>query len=545
MAERVHWLDSVAAALERREDAKIVFSTAKTPSGPIHIGFGRELVYCSVLERMLREKGRVTEFLFFVDDFDSLKNFPPNIPKDFASHREYVGKPLYTIPCPYNHCRSYAEHYSQELIETFPSFGLHPKIYRTHEVYQVSEMKNLIRTALDNVEKLRNIMIEIVSPTLQGDMLQNFLKEMSKWYPAMAVCENCGRLKSAEVTGWEATADTVQYRCGECGYVGNVKVSSWPVKLRWRIDWPAKWAAFKVSCEPAGKDHCVKGGAYDTGEAILREVFKGNPPYRIQYEWILLGEKAMKTHRGVSFTFNEWLHVAPAEVYRYLLLREDPKKHINFAPERLLQLIDEFEKLERVYFGLERLPSEAEERVFKRLYQLSMPEKAPSAMPKRLPYRFAVIITQLSPLFTVEKIREKCIRLLKKLYGIEEVKVEELNMLDERLRMAEYWVSHYAPEELRIEIADTIPVEIREKLGQTQREALSVILDKIQEKEWDEESLQYEIFETGKRLGLGSKIFQTFYLVFLGKKFGPRLGPFLLSLEKDFIVKRINEALRK
>ena len=31
--------------------------------------------------------------------------------------------------------------------------------------------------------------------------------------------------------------------------------------------------------------------------------------------------------------------------------------------------------------------------------------------------------------------------------------------------------------------------------------------------------------------------------IFLGKKFGPRLAPFLLSLEKDFVLQRLKEAV--
>jgi len=538
-----HWIGRIVCELEKRDDEKIVFSTAKTPSGPIHVGVGRELIYCSVFERILRERGRKTEFLFFVDDFDSLKSFPPNIPKEFSSHKEFLGKPMYMVPCPYNHCESWSFHYAQELIKTFPEFGLHPKIIWSHKLYQTQEMKNLIRLALNRVEDLRKIMVEVVGPTLQQNQLEKFKKEMEEWYPCLVLCENCGKLKPTKVLGWEPKTDSLTYECAECNHKGEVKVKDWPVKLRWRIDWPAKWAIFKVSCEPAGKDHCVKGGAYDTGEQIVSRVFGWKGPYRIPYEWVLLGEKAMKTHKGISFTFSEWLSVAPPEVYRYLILREEPRKHINFAPERLLQLIDEFEKTEKIYFGVEKPSNQLEELTAKIVYPLSIPDKTPEELPVRLPYRFAVIMVQLTPLLGEDKVLGKSLTILKKLYGKEKLKPEEVLAVKERLKMAEYWVENYAPNELKIRLTEKVSGEIKEKLSGKQKEALKIFLEKFEEKDWDEESLQFEVFEIGKSLGIGPKIFEAFYLIFLGKRFGPRLAPFLLSLEKGFVVQRLKEVV--
>ena len=251
----------------------------------------------------------------------------------------------------------------------------------------------------------------------------------------------------------------------------------------------------------------------------------------------------MKTHKGISFTFSEWLSVAPPETYRYLILREEPRKHISFAPERLLQLIDEFERIEKVYFGLEKALNEVEEDNFKRLYPLCMPDGIPPKPPVRLPYRFAVIFTQLIPLLGKEKVMDKSVSLLKKLYGKREPEDYEASTIEDRLRMAEYWVDHYAPETLKISITDSVPRNVIEKIDEKQKEAFKIILEKLKEREWDEESLQYEIFEVGKKLGIGPKIFGSFYLIFLGKEFGPRLGSFLLSLDKEFVFQRLKEAV--
>ncbi|MEM3737124.1 MAG: lysine--tRNA ligase, partial [Candidatus Bathyarchaeia archaeon] len=300
MSQPSHWITKIVDDLEQRGDLVTVFSTAKTPSGPIHVGVGRELIYCSAFEKLLRKRGHDTRFLFFVDDFDPLKSFPTGTPTNFTKETAYLGVPLYKVPCPYGDCRSWGEHYARELFDTFPDFGLYPEIIFSHELYQTSQMKSLIRLSLKRVEEIRRIFDEVVSPTLSGEQLQVFKRDLLTWYPCLALCRNCGRLKTGVVTSYDANSDSLTYLCSACGEKGEVPVESWPIKLRWRVDWPAKWALFKVSCEPAGKDHCVKGGAYDTGVEICNRIFNCKGPYRIPYEWILLGDRAMKTHKGIS-----------------------------------------------------------------------------------------------------------------------------------------------------------------------------------------------------------------------------------------------------
>jgi len=537
----VHWIDGVVEDLDRHGDDRLVFSTAKTPSGPIHVGVGRELIYCNVLQQLLRERGRETAFLFFVDDFDSLKSFPSGTPPEFTRHTEYLGKPLYQVPCPYGHCESWAKHYAQELLDTFPAFNINPRTFWTHEVYAGEGMKSLIRTALNRVEDLRAILRDVVGSTLDGQRLEAFQREMEGWFPCLTICENCGRLKTTKVTAYNPSTDKLTYTCSACNHTGEVKLRDWPVKLRWRIDWPAKWSLFKVSCEPAGKDHAVKGGAYDTGERIAEQVFGWKGPYRISYEWILLGERAMKTHKGISFTFAEWLAIAPPETYRYMILRESPRRHISFAPERLLQLIDEFERAERIYYNLEKPANPEEREQIERIYPISMPSGAPSTPPRHLPYRFAVILTQLTPLMGKEKVKAKSLSVLQKLYETPPT-AEDAEEAEGRLKMAEYWVQNYAPPQAKIEITTTIQPEVKSRLTPEEKEGLKALATMLREKEWNEDALQYEVFELGKRLGIGTKIFTAVYLAFLGRKFGPRLASFLLSLDRDFTLRRLDEA---
>ncbi|MBI2588359.1 hypothetical protein HYW31_01425, partial [Candidatus Berkelbacteria bacterium] len=54
------------------------------------------------------------------------------------------------------------------------------------------------------------------------------------------------------------------------------------------------------------------------------------------------------------------------------------------------------------------------------------------------------------------------------------------------------------------------------------------------------------IYESGKNSGLSLKeTFQPFYQVVLGKEQGPKLGWFLAILDKKWLVKRLQEAVKR
>ena len=59
----------------------------------------------------------------------------------------------------------------------------------------------------------------------------------------------------------------------------------------------------------------------------------------------------------------------------------------------------------------------------------------------------------------------------------------------------------------------------------------------------DVDSIQNKIFTIAKEeLDIPPrKMFEAFYLLLLGKKSGPRLGPFILMLDKDWLLKRLDQ----
>ncbi|HLD38225.1 MAG TPA: lysine--tRNA ligase, partial [Candidatus Nanoarchaeia archaeon] len=63
------------------------------------------------------------------------------------------------------------------------------------------------------------------------------------------------------------------------------------------------------------------------------------------------------------------------------------------------------------------------------------------------------------------------------------------------------------------------------------------------DKSWKPEDFQINLFEWAKELNLSSKdAFSAIYIPLLNKNYGPKAGWLILSLDKDFVIKRFTEA---
>jgi len=535
-----HWIRQIADEIIARGDPHIVIHTGKTPSGPIHIGAEREQFICSAIRIELKKRGYESTFNFIVDSYDPLKSLPAglDVPKGFDEH---IGKPLSSVPDPYSCHESYAKHFAEEFITCQEKLGVDPNVIYSHELYKRKEMKDAIRIVLSKLKELRTIRRKYVREEGQAD-------PVNEWNPVMVVCERCGRIASRKeevapnrLDWWDLEYDAAGYKCTICGYEGRGKIADLDLKLSWRVDWAAKWAIFKVSCEPAGKDHCVKDGAYDMGLEVCSKIFGYRGPLKVPYEWLTLGEHAMKTHKGITFTPREWLSIAPPECMRYMILNADPMRHISFLPERIPDIVDGFDRLERIYFGAESPPSKEDLLYYRDLYELCVIGPLPETAPVRLPYKFCVIIVQLEPLFGWEKTLMKSMEYLRKLAGGAEPSEMEKADAEKRLKMAKNWVAVYAPQNLKFNISTEVP-PYRPR-NEIERSFVNSLIALI-ERDLPETELQNEIFNSARSIGLEvGRAFNIVYQILLGAEKGPRLAPLLTALDRDWLIKRLKSVL--
>jgi lysyl-tRNA synthetase class 1 len=516
----MHWADVVANKLIKQEK-KHVLATGITPSGPIHIGNMREVLTTDAIYRALIDKGADAELIYIADNYDHLRKVYPFLP---GKYEKYVGKPLAEIPCPCGKHKNYSEHFLEPFLKVLDQLGIHPKIYRAYEMYKEGKYQKYIQIAMDNTDKLK----EIIEKISKRDLPKN-------WVPFNIQCEKCGRLTTTKPILYNYPY--IEYFC-ECGHTGEVDIRKNGVgKLPWRVDWPARWKMLNVTFEAFGKDHAAAGSSWDTGKVIVKEIYDYPPPEHLVYEFIhLKGKGAMHGSTGTAFTAEDMLNVTPPEVLRFLIMKNQPNKHIEFDPGLgILNLVDEYDRWERVYFNVEeRIPGMKD---LKRTYELSQPKKVPEKIPCQIPYRHMVTLIQIAKNWNeIKKI------LIRTNQIPENIGKDDEKLLKSRAEHAKYWVNNFAPDIVKFEIMKKLPKDI--KLTKEQKVFLKSFHQKLLEIEWDAEEIHKSIYSVAEEIGIDKNVaFKSIYQILLGKDRGPRAGYFLSSLDKKFVLKQIEKAI--
>jgi lysyl-tRNA synthetase class 1 len=525
----VFWADEIAASASGPQ----VVNDSKTPSGTVHVGSLRGPVVVDTIARALRAAAVPVELRYGVDDLDPMDAQALLTPD--AIERS-MGVPLAHVPDPAGDCHpSYARHFAQVFIDTFDGLGIRPDTYYwMSEVYASGAMDRYIRAALDAAATIREIYVRVAN-----------VRHPDDWHPLFVICENCGRIGTTIVTGWdgervhyECRADLVRWATG-CGHAGDTSPFGGRAKLPYNVDWAAKWQLFGVTIEPAGKDLSTAGGSRDRSDAIAREVFGSEPPRNVPYEFLNLGGRKMSTSKGIGASATQIADVIPPEQLRLLFLRPKPNTAIEFAPDgtdAIPRLFDESDRLAAATAGRPvkgELPLDHE-----RLFTFSLVEPdadvPAEAVAYRPPFSHLALLEQIPGVDLVDSVTaEKGAPLTPR----------ELEILDERRRTARAWLASYAPERARIAVRHDAVPEAAGTLDDAQRQALGALAEAIAFTDWTGEALQAAIFEAARLHGLPpGRAFGALYAAFLGQTSGPRAGWLLASLDREFVVGRLRDA---
>lgn len=490
--EEIHWADVIADELLKRSD-KHRIATGITPSGHIHLGNLREMLTADAVRRAVIDKGGKAELIYIADTFDPLRKRYPFLPKEYE---QYVGMPLSEIPDPEGCHKNYAEHFLQPFLESLEILGIPVRVERADEMYKEGRYEEAIRTSLQQRDKIAKIIEEVTGRKLEED-----------WYPFMPLCEECGRINSAKVVGFDDK--WIYYRCS-CGHEGKASYRGGG-KLTWRVDWAARWKILGITCEPFGKDHAAAGGSYDTGKRLAREIFGIEPPYPIPYEWIhLKGVGAMSSSKGIVIPVREFLDVLPPEIVRFIIIRAKPKRHIDFDPANLLELVDEFEE------GIRKKD---------RSVELSLVGDVEYS---DVPFRHLVVAGQIAK-WDLERVLEILARTG---YEVDEVTRRDV---ERRLKYAKNWLEKFAPDRLKFEIAESVEPS---KFSDEERRFLKEFAEKLSE-DMSAEDIHNAVYAVARELGMKpAKAFQAIYKAILDKTYGPRAGYFIKSVGVEWAKKR-------
>jgi lysyl-tRNA synthetase class 1 len=477
-----------------------IINDSWTPSGIVHMGSLKGPVIHDTLYKMLKERGQDVQFLYGFDDMDPIDGLPQNLQE---SHNKYLGIPIFIAPSPDGN-GSFGDYFGNKMKSLLDNLDIVPtKLYRTSELYKAGEFNKAIEFVLENAEAVRNVYEKIYNKKLVSD-----------WYPLQVICPQCGKLGTTKVTRWdgkevffECKKDLVKWAQG-CGTTGKMSPFNGTSKMPWKVEWAAKWWTFGVTIEGAGKDHASAGGSYDVAMQLISDVFKKPQPLKLGYEFFLSGGKKMSSSKGLGLTGEELLEVLGPERSRFLMIKTPPQQAVEFNPfgtDTIPRIFDEYQTT--------AISQDEDDKKIFHYSQIGDAEKVPSI-------RFSTL-AQWVQMPNME----------------EEIKKEHL---EEWATYANVWIKKYAPEQDKFLVQKELPKEVSQ-LSDIQKKFLQKVSQEL-DKNLNAEDFQKQLYEWSKEIGLSSKdAFTAIYLSLIGKNHGPKAGWFILSLDKNFVKKRLEE----
>jgi lysyl-tRNA synthetase, class I len=506
----MQWLNQIVDELVSRHPAgEILIESGGSPSGTHHLGHMREFVTADAILLELRRRGHQARHVYFADDLDALRKVPVDVPAEFE---KYLGTPLCDTPAPDGSNQSYADFFLAQLQRATAALGVEVEFIRAHKKYRSGFFVPAIERSLERIGEARKALETISGRTLD-----------QHWTP-IQILEN-GRLKNRKFLSIDKEAKIVRYE-GADGSESTARYDTGEVKLDWRLDWPGRWWLQSVQCEPSGRDHMTKGGSYDTGVQIMRDVYGAEPPYPVAYDFInLAGDtKKMSASKGTGLDAEEGSTIMPPEVVRFFILRASPGKRLYFDPVNgVVQLMDEFAAL-----AAKTDRTEAEEQL---LYICTHGQDRKTV--SRVPFSHLVASYQASL-----KDADKTLAVIRRTEhrGTADADAE---IIRNELQFIDAWLDKRAPDDVKFALLDSVDAIAFSRQEQSFLKELGAKVA-VAPTGADGAWFHNAIYELKESTGLQPKeMFTALYRALIGKTSGPRAGWFLSILPREWLVNRL------
>ncbi|MDR0555432.1 MAG: lysine--tRNA ligase [Holosporaceae bacterium] len=312
------WPFMEARKLLSRKNNKeyFLFETGYGPSGLPHIGTFGEVARTTYIMHAFRcLSGSEAKLCAFSDDRDGLRKVPDNIPnKEMVA--KYLGFPLTDIPDPFDCHRSFGHHNNSKLMSFLDSFNFQYEFLSSTECYK----KGLFNEVLLKILEKHKAILDV--------MLGSLREERAATYsPFLPISPKTGRVLQVKVEEYRLVTGTIVFR-DEDGSLTELPVTDGHCKLQWKVDWAARWTAFRVDYEMAGKDLI---DSVNLSGKICR-ILGGVPPAGFNYELFLdeQGKKISKS-KGNGLGIEEWLRYAsPESLANFMYASPQSAKRLYF-----------------------------------------------------------------------------------------------------------------------------------------------------------------------------------------------------------------------
>ena len=517
-----HWADQMAEKIIREKGDLDLYTCASgiTPSGTVHLGNFREIITVDLVNRALKDHGKNTRFIYSWDDYDVFRKVPLNMP-DPEELEKYLRYPITKVPDTTGRNDSYARHHEVDVEKQLPLVGINPEFLYQASRYRANKYTEGMKIAMQNREVIKECLNEYRDDAHK-------MKPEDKYWPVAIFCDKCNK-DTTEITDYDGEYG-ITYKC-ECGNCETADIRTFKgAKLGWRVDWPMRWNEEKVVFEPGGKDHISPGGSYDTAKLVSKKIYNWDAPVTMRYDFVNLKgvPGKMSSSKGKVIALADALDIYQAEVLRYLFAGTRPNTEFSISFDMdVLKVYEDYDKTERIVYGVDKAKSDDHFNKEKRIYMLSQIDGViPEVMPYQITFRMLTTLLQIYS-GNIDNV----------IKSLGDVKPEQEERLRRRCACAWFWITTSAPscaEEFCFTIRnDGSKADLDDNMLTAVKRIRDEVLPKMDTFTLDKEC-QQAMYDIAKEMEIEPKaLFTAMYNVLINKDQGPRLGSFMRIIGKD------------
>jgi len=499
--------------LKERKDlikakGKIVFQTGYGPSGLPHIGTFGEVARTTMMINALNHIQKIdSDLITFSDDMDGLRKVPENIPNDKVL-RNNLGKPLTSIPDPFNKFNSFGEHNNEMLKKFLKKFNFEFNFQSSIENYKNGIFNNSLMRVLEKYDEIMNIIL----PTLGNERRKTYC-------PFLPICPETGKVLEIPPIEIDKKKNIIIF--DNNGKKIEINILDGNCKLQWKVDWAMRWFTFDVDFEMYGKDL--------TESAILSnkicKILGKRPPNGFAYELFLdeKGEKISKS-KGNGISIEKWLKYASPESLS-LYMYPNPKRAKKLYSEVVPKAVDEYLSL------IERYPEQKKsDQILNPVWHIhnGKPPKEKIVMP------FSMLLNLVDS--SNAKTKEILWKFINKFH--KDIKPKDHPILD---RLTVFALNYFK---------DMVePNKKFKKPTIEEKIALNNLIKKLKLilPDAKPEDIQTVVYSTGKENGYEENLrdwFKLIYEVIFGEQNGPRMGYFISFFGVQETIKLMTDKIK-
>ncbi|MEO1552111.1 MAG: lysine--tRNA ligase, partial [Pseudomonadota bacterium] len=265
-----------------------------------------------------------------------MRKVPDNVP-DPEMLAEHMQRPLSAVPDPFGTHDSFGAHNNAKLRAFLDRFGFQYEFYSATEYYRSGQYDEVLLRAAERYDQIMEVML----PSLREERRETYS-------PFLPISPSTGRVLYVPMKDVDGALGTVTFE-DEDGTDVTLPVTGGHVKLQWKPDFGARWAALGVDFEMYGKEHATNEKIYDA----ICKILGGRAPNHFSYELFLDegGQKISKS-TGNGISMDQWLRYAGPESLSYFMYQK-PKTAKRLHFDVIPKAVDEYHQQLRAYPGQE------------------------------------------------------------------------------------------------------------------------------------------------------------------------------------------------